>query len=106
MPLTKEEGVGILVDALGDDNKRVRYAAASMLKSAGGVGIDDELAAVIAGNKVPEAVMLSVIDALAGRDTPRARATLESIAGRRLSVNRSSRAIRNAAKAALEGAHE
>jgi hypothetical protein len=106
MPLAKEESVGILVDALGDANKRVRYAAVSMLKSAEDAGVDDDLAAVIAGNKVPEAVMLSVVEALAGRDTPQARTTLESIAGRRLSVNRSSRAIRNAAKAALAGWHE
>jgi len=103
MPLAQDDAVDMLVAALADESKRVRYAATSMLKSADGASVDSRLAAVVDQGSASEAVVLSVVEALAGRDTPQAKEALEAIAGRRVSMSRSSRAVRNAARVALGG---
>jgi hypothetical protein len=46
--------------------------------------------------------MLGVVEALAGRSTPGATKVLESLAGKRFSMNKAWRTVRSAAREALE----
>jgi hypothetical protein len=101
-PLAQDEIVDILIKTLSDDNKRVRYAAVSMLKAADGSDVDRKLAGILEDSSVSEAALLGVVEALAGRSTPGSTEALESLAGKRFAVNKASRGVRNAAREALE----
>jgi HEAT repeat protein len=92
----------VLIGALSDQHERVRQSALSLLRSQQLAGSETRIVEAINGDAVGAAEKLGLVDVLAGIGTAGSRASLEDLAGRRVMLRPAQRAIRDAARGALE----
>jgi hypothetical protein len=99
--LRGDGAVPALLDALTDVSGRVRHAAISLLRASPSPDVIGGLAEVLEYRSLAPSEIPRLVQALAERKDPAAGAALERLAGRRHRA-RSGRAVRDAARRALE----
>ncbi len=90
----------ILIDALDDDNERLRQTALAHLRT-GRADVTD-LAAAINRGTVDQATVTALVDIIARQETREAGRVLQEMASRKIAVKASDRAARAAARDALK----
>lgn len=101
-PLAPEEAPQLLVEALRDEDERVRHAAVTLIRTSNAEGIDGDLVTAFESGELDEETMNKLAQVLAQRGSPEAREALEAAAGKKLALKGGDRSARNAARAALK----
>jgi HEAT repeat protein len=100
--LIGDGAVDVLVGALGDSHERVRQNALNLLRTQQLAGSEAVIVDAINGDGIGTGERQGLVEVLAGVGTPSARAALEDLAGRKVVLRPAQRAVRDAARAALE----
>ena len=87
---------------LDDPHERIRQNAATLVRSSESSELDSLLARELSEDRLQPDVAVIVVRILASRRSPEARAVVEDLARQRFKVAGSSRAIRDAAREALQ----
>ncbi|MDH3469909.1 MAG: HEAT repeat domain-containing protein [Acidimicrobiia bacterium] len=104
MPLAPNESARMLVDALADREKRVRHAAAALIKTSPAPELDAMLIEGMEAGAMDDDTVAGVADALVERGSEVGLQGLRVLADRKFALKKHQRAVRNAARAALEEA--
>jgi HEAT repeat protein len=102
VPLIRADSVEILLEALRDSHERVRQAALALLRSSDDPAVEAGLVAALDVPELATPEKIRLVEILAARESETAHAVLEGLATK-VALRSSSREIRDAAKAALEG---
>jgi hypothetical protein len=100
--LIADGAVEVLIGALSDSHERVRQNALNLLRTQQLAGSEATIVDAITGDGTGASERQGLVDVLARIGTPSARAALEELAGRKVVLRPAQRAIRDAARAALE----
>jgi HEAT repeat protein len=100
-PLAPEDAPQLLVEALRDEDERVRHAAVTLIRASKAEGIDGDLVTAFESGELDEQTMNKLAQVLAQSGSPLAREALEAAAGKKLALKGGDRTARNAARAAL-----
>ncbi len=101
--IQRDGAAPMLVRSLSDANERVRSAAAALIRATESEDLDRLLVRELEADRLRTDVAVAVVGILAGRRTPQARRAVEELARKRFSVKGGSRAVRDAARQALQG---
>ena len=100
--LTSDDKVAVLIEAMSDQHERVRQTALSLLRTQDLAGAEPAIAEAIDGDSVDPVEKQGLVDVLGGIESEAAVAILEDLAGRKVMMRPGLRAVRDAARAALE----
>ena len=101
MPLAPNESARLLVDALADREKRVRQAAATLIKTSPAPELDAMLIDAMEAGAMDDDTVAGVAETLVERGTQVGLQGLRLLADRKLALKKHQRAVRSAARAAL-----
>ena len=100
----RQDAAPTLVRMLDDPHDRVRQNAATLARSSESEELDSLLARELEADRLRPEIAVVVVRILASRQSAQARAVVETIAKQRFKVKGGSRAVRDAAREALEEA--
>ncbi|MFQ5554420.1 MAG: HEAT repeat domain-containing protein [Acidimicrobiia bacterium] len=99
-----ERAAATVVRMLEDPNERVRHTAATLARATDSATLDRMLGRELEEGRLAPDVAVVVVRILAGRSSSEARAVVAALAKRKLALKGANRAVRDAARRALEEA--
>jgi hypothetical protein len=100
--LLRAEAAPVVVKALSDEDERVRQAAITLLRGQTLPEVDRQLVNELRNDQLALDAALGVISILGSRNMPEDQAALEQLARKKLAFRGRTRALRAAARTALE----